>query len=431
MSADQMTTDSDTIAEERLRSNREWKFAKRILFLGFACRLCLMLTLHVTEAEKDLGLTKDGFLYERVGQEIADYFRTGGMSEWPTRVNSFFDAMFEWEVGAIYYLTWDSAFVVKLINVIAGSLVGYVVWRTARLIFDDRTSRLCLIGATFFPTQVYYSALHVRDAQSTLAMSLIFLGITAITTRGKLIDLVALPIGLLLIAGFRTYMFFILAGLIPAGLAAAFLIGRSREKSRALGKAVIISALCATCIVGAGLDKIFRGDQDGEAQVESVTDLDFINKIRRKMNRGGGALYRNGEVPLIGENIYDTVVAFIVGLYFFFFSVNPTDVNSHRQLLALPEVLLVLVAIPALARGMYRALRKYLFPLFVPILIATAITFAYSGVATNGGPMLRWRLQVVNVYVMVAALGWTKHRKAAPYRQPSLSYASPARYQPA
>jgi hypothetical protein len=86
--------------------------------------------------------------------------------------------------------------------------------------------------------------------------------------------------------------------------------------------------------------------------------------------------------------------------------------------MALPEVLLVVILVPSLFRGLRTTLSHYSARM-VPILIVTAVvTFAYSAVTTNSGPLMRWRLQVANVYVMMAAVGWRgKSRRQVSFKQ--------------
>ena len=396
---------------------------RRGVMFALIARFALAMFFEVSGVERTMRLTRDAFLYERVGTELAEYWRSDGATPWPTRVGATpLDCLFEYEVGIVSYLCGGSLVLVRLINVIAGTLVPLVVWKTARLLFDPVIARRALIGSAFFPTQVYYSAIGVRDSQSTLAMCLVFYGLTAIVAqRSAGRAALALPAGLMLIAGFRTYMFTLIVMMIPLSWVAAALLIRSSGKARFISRAVTVGVLCVAIAGGLGLNSVFSGNEGSQ-----ITDVNFLNKIRQKMNRGGGALYEDGEVPLLFEDAGSTATAIGVGLYHFLFSVNPAEIDSARQFMALPEVLLVVVSIPSLWRGFLRARRYYPLELAAPLLIALAITFAYSSVATNGGPMMRWRLQTVNVYIIVAALGWDRvarvpGRSSPPASPPSQS----------
>lgn len=119
--------------------------------------------------------------------------------------------------------------------------------------------------------------------------------------------------------------------------------------------------------------------------------LDSWNAIRRQLNSGSGALYKDDSVPRVGESAVETMQSVTVGIYFFFLSVDPTDVRSVRQWLVLPEVLLVLYMMPSLYRGFWCVMRHHRFEFLSVLLVAAAITLAYSAATTNAGPLLRCR----------------------------------------
>lgn len=375
----------------------------RVFWIGFMLRAGLVLTLQATGLERSLKLTKDAFLYDRVGKQIAEHYRTNGGTSWPNRVTGVMDHLYEHFVGLIYYLTDDSMLVVRLVNVLAGCLVILITWRMARYLTDAETAYRCGVWACFFPTQFYYSCLPVRDAQSTLGMALVFLGMTAVSASGKRAHILALPIGLLLTAGYRTYVASVLAFLIPAGWMAAFLMSRSRNKSKFIGRVGLLAVIAMGLAGPAEIDRMFSTGKAGQ-----ITDMDYWNSTRQKMNRGSGALYGDEDVPEIGKSIADTVQGVAIGLYFFFVSVNPTEMDSIRQWMALPEVLIVVYMIPKLYRGFRRIMRYHRFEFLAVLFVAAAITFAYSSVTTNAGPLMRWRLQVANVYIIIAAIGMSR-----------------------
>lgn len=356
--------------------------------------------LQVTGLERTLKLTKDAFLYDSVGKQIAEHYRTNGGTSWPDRVTGVLDHLYEHMVGLIYYMTDDSMLMVRLINALAGSLVILATWRMARCITDAGTSYRCGMWACFFPTQLYYSCLPVRDAHSTLGMTLVFLGMTALTASGKRTHVMALPLGLLLTAGYRTYVATVLVFLVPVSWMVAFLLARSQRKSQFLGRVALLGILALGVAGPAGFDRVFS-----TGKAARITDMDYWNSTRQKMNRGSGALYEDEYVPEIGKSIIDTATGVAIGLYFFFVSINPAEMDSIRQWMAVPEVLIVLYMLPKLYRGFRRIMRYHRFEFVAVLFVAVAITFAYSSVTTNAGPLMRWRLQVVNIYIVMAAIG--------------------------
>ena len=375
----------------------------RVFWIGLGLRFGLVLTLQSTGLERTLKLTKDAFLYDRVGKQIAEHYRTNGGTSWPDRVTGVLDHLYEHFVGLTYYLTDDSMLVVRLINALAGGLVILATWRMARYITDAETAYRCGLWACFFPTQFYYSCLPVRDAHSTLAMTLVFLGMTALTAGGKRKHVMTLPVGILLTAGYRTYVATVLVFLVPAGLCVAMLLARSQKKSQFLGRMALLGIIALGVAGPAGIEKL-----SSTGKAAQVMDMDYWNSTRQKMNRGSGALYGGDEVPELGKSIVDTAQGVAIGLYFFFVSVNPAEMDSIRQWMAVPEVLIVLYMVPKLYRGFRRIMRHHRFEFIAVLFVAVAITFAYSSVTTNAGPLMRWRLQVANVYIVMAAIGLSR-----------------------
>jgi hypothetical protein len=373
----------------------------RIFWLGLLLRVALVLAFQFTGVERTLKLTKDAFLYDRIGKQIAEYFRTGGETDWPARVTGVLDHLYEYFVGVTYYLTDDSMLAVRLVNALCGSLVILVTWRMARYLTDADTAFRCGLWAGFFPTLFYYSCLPVRDAQSTLGMAFVFLGMTAITASGKTRYMMALPLGLLLMAGYRAYVAYALVMLIPAAWLATLIATRSREKFQLACRNMLVAVLAEAAVVPLAGEKL-----SSTRKAEAVTNIGRWNKIRRKMNDGTGALYEKGAVPSLGESALETTQSVAVGIYFFFLSINPTEMGSFRQWMALPEALLVLYMMPKLFRGFRCIMRQRRFEFLSVLLVTAAISLAYCCVTTNGGPLIRWRLQVVNVYIVVAAIGF-------------------------
>jgi 4-amino-4-deoxy-L-arabinose transferase-like glycosyltransferase len=379
-------------------------FAANLFCAGFGARIALVLFFMITDVDRTYRLTKDGFFYDQIGKEIAEYYRTGGVTEWPRRVFSVVDFLYEHIVGIVYYLTDDSMLAMRCINAAAGAFVPVLVWKMASYITDNKTARRAAVWSALFPTQFYYSCLPVRDSLSTMAIVLVFLGMTAITSNGKGKDVLALPIGLALTAGFRAYIFTVLAALIPCCWLATSMLSRSKSKGRFIAKILLLSGVAIIIGLKFGLDGAFSS---GKAAY--VMDLDYWNKIREKMNHGAGAVYSNGDIPMLGESIRDTLHGIFTGLWFFFVSVDPTSISSFRQVMAIPESLAVVYMMPSMWRGLKRVLRYHRFSCLPLLLLAGAITFGYSSVTTNGGPLMRWRLQVVNIYILVAAIGYSRN----------------------
>lgn len=365
--------------------------------IGLLIRLLLMMVIHFSGAEKSMNLTKDAFLYDSVGLQISEYLKSDGQAPWPERVEGYVDFAWEWFIGVTYYFFGYEPLIIKLFTVVVGAMVPLIHYRMAMIVTNDtRVSFAVLICSIFFPTQIYYSALMVRDSISAFAVSLTLLGIVEFIRRATNTWILKLSIGFILILGLRSYLASLLGLVIPF----AFLIsGLLSSGSR--GRAITGTALIGLISVGVML---FAPSLVGELDTQ-FTDLDYINKVRGKMNSGSGAMF-SGNVTEIGNSIVDTATSFAVGLYFFFFSVNPAQLGSIRQIMALPEVLLVVVGTFYSIKGgfvLWRERRDIILPVLIPTLV---MTLGYSAATTNGGPLMRWRMQLLGVYLILGATGF-------------------------
>lgn len=372
----------------------------RLFGLGLLLRSVLLLTLHFTGLEQTLALSKDAVLYDQMGRQIAEYYRTGGATAWPDHVAGVPDRLYEHIVGLIYYVTGDSILFVRLANAICGSLVILVAWRMARCFTDERTAYYVGVGACFLPTLVYYSCLPVLDGQSTLAMGLVFLGMAAITSSGNRWLMLALPAGLLLTVGFRTYVAFVLLFLIPASWLVTILVTKSRSEFKPAYRNMLLAILAMAAIGPPAVAELYS-----ISKVKRATNVSRWNNFRKKMNNGGGALYKEGHVPGLGGSTLGTARSVATGIYFFIFSINPAKMSSIRQWMALPETLIVLFMLPRMYRGFRCIMREHRFEFLSVLFVTIAISVAYSITTTNAGPLMRWRLQVAIVYITLAAVG--------------------------
>jgi hypothetical protein len=386
----------------------------RWLVLGFAVRLLLMLIIHFSGAEKSMSLTRDAFLYDRVGAEIAQYYVSGGIESWPDRVTGVVDFGWEHFIGLVYYFFGHDQLYIKMVCVIIGSLVPFVHYRMTKIVTNDSTiAYTALILSIFFPTQVYYSTLMVRDAISSFAVSLIFLGLAEYIRQASAGWWLKVGLGFLIMLGLRSYLATMLVLIVPASFLITALVS-SGGRGRALAGMMTLG------IATAGI--VFVAPQlIGEVDTQ-FTDLDYINKVRTKMNRGSGAMF-DGSVTTVGSDLVETAISFAVGLYFFFFSVNPTQLGSVRQIIALPEVLLVVFGTFYSFKGgvvLWKERRDIILPLLIPTLI---MTLGYSAATTNGGPLMRWRMQLIGVYLILGATGFitSRRRGSVAYEQNSVS----------
>ena len=251
----------------------------------------------------------------------------------------------------------------------------------------------------FFPSFVYWSCLMLKDPLSIFAMSLLVLSVVSLRNRFQVIWLFPLFLSLLIILGIREYLFFVCTFLG----AISFVPVTQRHAGSLLIKLLLMILLIGTISFYMGY-----GFMGKEYILEShYFDIEYINQTRINMgDHGSGAFFKDPSVALWGSDFWSNFRASVVGIFFFFFTLDLTNLGSIRQLMALPEILLFISFLPALWRGMLNSWRNHrhtTLPIFV---FAIGILIVYGSATTNMGAMFRWRMQAMPFFLAFISHGF-------------------------
>jgi hypothetical protein len=140
-------------------------------------------------------------------------------------------------------------------------------------------------------------------------------------------------------------------------------------------------------------------------------DIDRLNSTRSSLTRGNGKMYSSGsEAEFSGDVVHD-VMLLGKGIGYFLVSVDPTQVRSTRQLMAVPEALLLVYSLPSLFAGIMASIKRK-GRVSVPIVMMfLCLMIVYSSASTNMGAMYRWRLQALPLLLILVFYGATVRRK--------------------
>ena len=325
---------------------------------------------------------------------IAEQMATGNFN-WPNWIDN---AWFQF-TGLVYYLIAPEPWLIQLINITLGALTPVVVYHlVARVYENERCARWTALMTAFFPSFIYWSCLMLKDPLSIFAVSLLVLGLVSLRRKFDVKWLFAIAFSLLVFIGIREYLFFVAIFFILMSL---FPVEGKRTGTILVKLAFILVLLgAATWAAGfgfLGMDYI---------QNSHYFDLEYINASRVNIgDHGSGAMFANPEEALWGKDLASTLRAAGAAIYFSLVSLDLTELDSLRQLMALPEVLLTVFLLPSLFRGMLYSWRKYrqaAMPLFV---FACGLMAVYGSAATNMGAMFRWRMQALPFLMAFISIG--------------------------
>ncbi len=273
----------------------------------------------------------------------------------------------------------------------------------------EKTARWTAILTAFFPSFIYWSCLMLKDPLSIFAMVLLVLAVVALRESFSVKWLAAMGFSLLSFLAVREYMFFV----------AMFFIAMSYfpVEGRRTGLLVVKMLAIVLLVGGAAYGMGFGFMGIDYIQQSHYFDLDYINQSRVKIgDHGTGAFFDDPSSALWGKDFLSTLKALGAAVYFFFVTLDLANIDSFRQLMALPEVLIIVLLLPAMFRGMlysWRYLRQRSLPLMV---FAFGLLAVYGSATTNMGAMFRWRMQAMPFLMAFIVFGLTLSRSGWMYR---------------
>ncbi len=365
--------------------------ATAVFVIALILRLALAV-IYSAGAEYEMGLTKDGFGYDRDGWSIAKSWQ--GLAppvDRPLRDHAYYNV-----VAAVYYVFGHIPLAAKAINCLAGALVAITVLSIAYSVYGNR--RLALVAGAItacMPSFVHWSSLLIKDALATLAVLAIVHGTMRIRHYGLNVPgILQVGVGLLTVVGLRAYLVPILSICVVIALMTFPL--RSRKSVHfANGALAATAVLLLAFTVGGG----WFGMEILEE--EELTNIERIAHLRNKLGRGQGGFGSGDNFSTIPEQIASVGR----GIGYFFVGINVLNPTSGRQLAALPEAIAALALLPFVLVGIWRTLRYRMRQAIPALGVGIAVMLAYSTVTTNAGPLYRWRMQVLPIFIMFGVAG--------------------------
>ena len=369
-----------------------------MLFLvALVLRLGLAI-LYSTGAEREMGLTKDGFRYDRQAWHLVES-RRGTVPEitLPYRDEAYYHI-----VAGVYTVLGRRPLAAKALNCLAGAAMALLTLLIAFEIYGHPRMALAagyVVALT--PSFVHWSALLIKDALATVAVLAVVHALVSLRKAMRPWHLVQLGVALLLLLGLREYLFPILSVCAVVSLLAL--------PMRELGWATWAGGVVAVLVVFL-LGHFFGGGALGLdfLREEGLTDADRIAHLRDKLGRGSGSFGTGAAFGTLAGKLQ----ALGKGITYFFVGLDVLRPRSARQLAAVPEAIAIVVFLPFVVWGIWCTVRTRLRAALPALVVGFVVMLAYSAITTNAGPLYRWRMQVFPLFLMFGMAGLLYARTA-------------------
>lgn len=337
----------------------------------------------------------DALTYDFLG--YAQLQGWGGDKYYQAHVNRFVGPGIGWGmiymVAAIYGLIGRNMLAVQLINSVFGAATAVIIFLCAHEVFNNgRVSRLAGIAVAFFPSLALWSSQGLKDGPVVFFLALSILATLKLGKKLSFKYLTILVLSLFSLLSFRFYVFYMIA----MAIGGAFVVGMQPLTSKSFARQILV-------IVFAGLALTYLGvTRYANIQYERFGSLQRVQLSRQDASTSAGSGF-GADVDV--STTQGALATIPLGLVYLLFAPFPWQLESLRQSITLPEMVIWWASFPMLILGVYFSIR-YRLRQISPILIFTVmLSLAYSIFQGNVGTAYRQRAQLLVFYFIFVAVG--------------------------
>lgn len=299
-------------------------------------------------------------------------------------------------VGSVYYVIGQNPLAVQLINCSLGAAACIAVYKISQILYPSRrVARTAALFTALAPSMILWSSQMLKDAPIVLSLCLCALYTLKLRDKFRLKSLVFLLISLFCLFALRHYAFYIMFVAIASALLFAH---RQFTPLRMLQGGVLV------LIIGITLAYFGAGSVPKEA-----FDIKRIQAARewsaKEANSGFG-----GDVDITDPR---AALGFMpVGMLYVLFAPFPWMINSVRQLITLPELIVWWALVPMLVKGYWFVIRRRLKESFAICIFTLSLTLGYALYQSNVGTAYRHRAQLYVFFFIFIGIGLELTRAA-------------------
>jgi 4-amino-4-deoxy-L-arabinose transferase-like glycosyltransferase len=364
-------------------------FAPKIryaLFIAFALRVSLILIYTYSEILPQFGVLSDVYVFEPVGIQFS---QNGFQWLFGHFVSGTY--LYSWFIGFIYSLVGRSPFLIQVINAILGTVVVWIIYSTAVLLWGERKGKYASWIVAVFPSMVFFSSFIFREEPIifTYSLGVLLLIRWQLAKRNVLYIFSLLLFALSL--GFHTGMLSsIIIPVLPL-VAELFSSIRSRKyKSFAKGSMLLLLSLILIFAIfktGWGMDKI--GSSGGFS-------FHFLSNQEETASRGR-ALYLSG---LSIKKPLDILWQAPIRVFYFLFAPFIWMIQAPLDFIGFLDAILYILLCWGILRGWHKIQKSKLALAIFILLVFEVVAFALT--TSNYGTALRHRAKFVPLFVLLA-----------------------------
>ena len=386
---------SIAVAALLLRVKVEPEFLVQVFVAALLVRVVVGVVINYFQLQDFFG--GDAITYDFYGFALVKAW--GGDQYYLSKVNSFFGEYGQsawgmvYMVGALYKVIGRNMLAVQFTNAVFGAATAPAVFLITHTLFQNkRVARIACLLVAFFPSLVLWSSQGLKDGPIVLLLVLAILVTLQLAEKFSLKNVVILCLVLATLISFRFYLFY----MMTAAVLGAFIIGTREFTMATFVRQFVV-------VIGIGMGLTYMGVlQRARQQAGYFGDLRVVERSRVDQSRAGSGFGQDIDV----STPEGAIRAVPLGITYLLFAPFPWEVQSLRQSITLPEMIVWWMCFPLLILGLWFAIRHRLRQAFVILIFTTMLTLAYSIFQGNVGTAYRQRAQLLVFYFIFVAVGY-------------------------
>lgn len=296
-------------------------------------------------------------------------------------------------IAAIYRVIGQNMLAIQFLNAVLGAATAPVIFLIAHTIFGNlRVARIATLFVAFFPSMVLWSSQGLKDGPIVFMLALAVLLTLRLGEKFSVLNAALLGVTLATLTTFRFYLFY----MIVAAIVGAFTIGMRQFTAISFVRQLLIVVVIGLALTYLGVIRT------ANLQFEYYSDLTVVQRSRIDLaTRADSGFGEDVDVSTASGALQ----AVPTGIVYLLFAPFPWQLQSLRQSITLPEMLVWWACFPFLVMGFWFTFRYRLKQSFVIFIFTTMLTIAYSIFQGNVGTAYRQRAQILVFYFIFVAVG--------------------------
>ncbi len=377
------------------RAQTEPTFLFKLFIGGLLIRMLVATLINVFQLQDFFG--GDAYTYDYYGMALIRAFE--GDQYYAGMVDRFYGQLGSGAVGmiylvaAVYKLVGQNMLAVQFVNCTLGAATAPAIFLIAHNIFGNlRVAKIAGLFVAFFPSLVLWSCQGLKDGPIVFMLSLAVLMTLRLGEKFSLKNATFLALTLAALTTFRFYLFY----MVIVAIVGAFTVGTRQFTAVSFVRHLLIVASIGLALTYLGVIRT------ANLQFEYFSDLTVVQRSRLDLATSAKSGF--------GEDVdvstaSGAIRAVPTGILYLLFAPFPWQLQSLRQSITLPEMLIWWACFPFLVVGLWFTFRYRLRQSFVIFIFTTMLTLAYSIFQGNVGTAYRQRAQILVFYFIFVAVG--------------------------